>query len=290
MKREEEAYRYLMTLLLLRGKRPDGRVSLQEVAAQHGVHRSTVMRSLLLYREQELLDEHYALTEKGQRWITSEGKKIRRIADFLKQNQVQELQALEDARRIVESCSEESAMLLSNMIYRCGHCPQKQKVHDVQWHGASGEELLQRLHEIVRQEAWPAAVFFRRERGEAVHEMSMASEAFDRTAVLALTPGEEHLRLRCRTMTQQSIVGRWFEGMAANLFCEEDGSWRPLEIACGEVRVPLRSFWISYRSDGTRIRGIARLRMGCSAGSDAMGMQTAILEFRVYVNAGVYTS
>lgn len=281
MKQDDEAYRYLLTLLSLREARPTGKVSLQEVADQHKVHRSTVMRSLLRYREQGLLDESYVLTEQGQQWMNAEGKKIRRIADFLEQNQLEREQALVDARRIVSVCSEETAMLLSNMPYRCGSCPRQTREAMVQWHGLSGTELLPQLRDMIPSGAALAAVFFRRERGEVLHEMSMASEGFERTAELILTPGDEHLLLRCRTMTQQSIVGRWYEGMAASLSCEYNGGWQPLEIINGKAEIPLRYFWVSYRNDSRKLRGIARLRMGCSAGPSAMGMQSVILEFRI---------
>ncbi len=283
MRQDDEAYRYLLTLLSLREERPAGRVSLQEVAEQYGVHRSTVMRSLLRYREQGLLDENYGLTEAGRQWMAAEGKKIRRIADFLQQNQLDPDQALRDARRIVAVCSEETAMLLSNMPYRCGNCPRQSREATVQWHSFSGDEMLSRLRELLPRERNSAVVFFRRERGEVVHEMSMASEGFERTAEICLTPGEEHILLRCRTMSQQSIVGRWYEGMASSLSCEYNGGWQPLEIINGKAEIPLRYFWISYRSDGRKLRGIARLRMGCSAGPSAMGMQTVILEFRAAI-------
>ncbi len=280
--RNDDAYRYLLTIQSLSAAQPEKKISLQEVAEHYQVHRSTVLRALRPLRDVGFLDENYRLTESGEAWLRSDGEHIRRITEYLEKHQIEEQQAEKDALSIVSCCSRETAMLLSNIPYHCGSCQRYELQSETQWSGGPGSETLDWILSDWQGAELPVQLFFRKEQGEVIHEVSMASEGFLRTGELYLRREEERLRIKCRPVSHQSAIGRWFEGMADGLSCEHDGEWLPLKLKDGSVEIPLRYFWITMRNDRRRLRGVVRLRMGCSAGPAAMGMQTVLLEFRAW--------
>ena len=78
---ENQAMDYLVALEQNASEKQDGRPSIQEVAEQMGVHRSTVYRFTERYIKAGILDSDYRLTEYGYDWLqnwkikkTSSGK------------------------------------------------------------------------------------------------------------------------------------------------------------------------------------------------------------------------
>lgn len=275
-----DAYRYLLTLVELSEKRKDGKVSLQEIAARHGVHRTTVMRAFRPLQETGMLDEAYRLTQEGKSWMKTDGERVKRLSQWLRTHNIEEEKAEQDAMRIIEGCSEETSMLLSNIAYHEGETETDGKKHTVGWSGRQGSDALEMLYQTEKTDRVPVRIFFRKERGKVVHEVSMASGGFERTGWMELSRGEERLVLRSRPVTHQSAIGRWFEGRAAGLSCEHGGEWKSVRMKQGIVEIPLSYFWITYRNDGAKLRGTVRLRISCSVGLAAMPPQTVILEFR----------
>ena len=66
---ENQAMDYLIALEQNASKKQDGRPSIQEVAEQMGVHRSTVYRFTERYIKAGILDSDYRLTEYGYDWL-----------------------------------------------------------------------------------------------------------------------------------------------------------------------------------------------------------------------------
>ena len=77
---ENQAMDYLVALEQNASKKQDGRPSVQEVAEQMGVHRSTVYRFTERYIKAGILDSDYRLTEYGYDWLQNwKIKKLRLI-------------------------------------------------------------------------------------------------------------------------------------------------------------------------------------------------------------------
>ena len=80
---ENQAMDYLIALEQNASKKQDGRPSIQEVAEQMGVHRSTVYRFTERYIKAGILDSDYRLTEYGYDWLQNWKIKKLRLEKWL---------------------------------------------------------------------------------------------------------------------------------------------------------------------------------------------------------------
>lgn len=263
----------------------DGQPSLSRIARRLQVNRSTVMRGLMPFRKEGILNDGYQLTEKGDAWLCSTNQRVVRLRNWLIAHQVDAEKAAADAAAVIQNCTEEGGMILSNVGILCSACGYR-NVAAGKWFGISGEELI-RKRKLRLQEGKEFFLTFWKERKEGkLRELSMANEGFESTAFLTERDGVWKLRLKLCPLTHQSAMGQWFSGIASTFEYERgeegEGNWERAEICGRELLLPLSAFWIAYRGDLTRLRARLYVRMSCSVGLLAMPMGSAYLEARAY--------
>ena len=276
---------YLRALLEDGKEDESGVPSLSRIARKLKVNRSTVMRGLMTYRAEGILDEKYRFTEKGDAWLRSTNQRVTRLRNWLLALQVEAEKAEADAAAVIQNCSEEGAMVLSNIGVLCSSCGYR-NVASGKWFGSSGEEFLQKRKLRFREGQLLFLSFWKERKESSIRELSMANEGFERTGELTERDGAWMLRLRLRTLTHQSAMGQWFSGIARVFEFERGeqnaGDWERAEIREKELLLPLSSFWIAYRGDLSRLRARLHVRISCSVGPLAMPMGSAYLEARMY--------
>ena len=262
-----------------------GKSSLSRIAKKLDVNRSTVMRGLAPYRENGILSEKYQLTDKGDAWCRSTQQRMKRLKNWLIEHQVDEKKAEADAAAVINSCTEEGAMVLSNIGVLCSSCGYR-NVAAGKWFGMSGEEFISRRKIQFYENQNMFATFWKEKKENNLSEMSMANDGFERTAVLTKKDGIWMAGLRIKTLEHQSAMGQWFSGIAKTFEFEQGqrgtGVWHEVCISDGEFKLPLSAFWITYRGDLLKLRARLHVRISCSVGPIAMPMGSAYLELRMY--------
>ena len=260
-------------------------ISLSAMAKKLGVNRSSVLRNLAQYKEQGILNENYLLTSGGKLWFQSVMQRMERLKNWFTAHNMEEERAYADALRIIKNCSDQGAMLLSNIGILCSACD-CQPAKEADWFSALGEEFEQKYPQVLFSGRSVFFNFWKENAERNIRELSMANAGFVQPGALEASPEGLYVVLNIVNMTQQSLMGRWFEAVAAEVEYESPwssgGDWERALLEGSQVRLPVSVFRISYKEDFSCIRGRLRVRIACSAGAMAMPANTVILEIRMY--------
>ena len=254
--------------------------SMSRVAQMFGVNRSTVYRSVVVYQERGFLDRNYKLTDQGREWIAEYKTHKDRLESWLLHNQIDQENAQLNTYAILHACTEDVISVLCNKGSGCMICDHwKTNDKNSSWRGMKGEQVVENLKKWFPDGKYRLHYAFLKEHLQsAVMDRSMANDGFEYPAVLEVKNGDGAVYLKRKVTRQQAAMGEWHEGMAAFLKYEQSAGLREARMVGEYLEVPLSAFWVSYEEDYKRIRGMARVIMGCSAGERAMPESPAFLE------------
>lgn len=260
-------------------------ISLSSIAKRMGVNRSSVLRNLAKYKELGILNENYLITNEGKLWFKSVTQKITRLRSWFAAHQMCEEKAYDDALSIIRNCTDQGAMLLSNIGILCSACNFKPD-GEADWFSVLGDEFEQKYPKVLFPGRSVFFNFWKENTERNIRELSMANGGFIHSAFLKKTTEGIAVVLKMVNMTQQSLMGRWFQGIATDVEFESPKGggqvWEKAKTDDSQVRFPISVFRISYKEDFSCIRGRLHVRIACSAGEIAMPANTVILEIRMY--------
>lgn len=271
---------YLLAIIADARHNPKEKPSLTRVGKNLNVNRSSVFRALAGYRRDGILDGSYRLTEEGRSWLEENSRKIEQFGSWLCQHNIPREQAAQDAQRIMGACSGEAARILANLGDLGNACSQCQmgKKRETTWNGFQGEYFCEKFGKDLPDGLYQMYYQFLKEKGEEVHESSMANAAFEGTAALKIENGVGTILLNRKVMHQQAVSGRWYSGMAGDMLYERNGKWVQVGVQENTITIPLSAFWISLHKQRGDFRGLLRLKLDSTAGAEAMPVQYALLE------------
>ena len=280
--RENQAVEYLIALEENGAKKRDGRPSIQEVAEQMGIHRSTVYRFTERYIKAGILDSEYKLTEYGYDWLQDWKIKKLRLEAWIERYKINENSAAYNINMIMENCTEDLIASLCNSALTCRSCHFHPNAGESNWYSVNGENFREKLGIHIPDGSYPLPFTLFKDNDQEPLELSMAHHGFFHPAALEIREGEGTVRLTLRTMEQQSASGKWFQGEAGSVRFKKNGMWEEAPIIDGNALIPMSAFWLSYEGEDFKlIRGMTSIRFSCSSGMEAMGEREALMQIRI---------
>ena len=280
--RENQAVEYLIALEENGAKKRDGRPSIQEVAEQMGIHRSTVYRFTERYIKAGILDSEYKLTEYGYDWLQDWKIKKLRLEAWIERYKINENSAAYNINMIMENCTEDLIASLCNSALTCRSCRFHPNAGESNWYSVNGENFREKLGIHIPDGSYPLPFTLFKDNDQELLELSMAHHGFFHPAALEIREGEGTVRLTLRTMEQQSASGKWFQGEAGSVRFKKKGVWEEAPLVDGNALIPMSAFWLSYEGEDFKlIRGMTSIRFSCSSGMEAMGEREALMQIRI---------
>lgn len=254
--------------------------SMSRVAQMFGVNRSTVYRSVVSYQERGFLDRNYKLTDQGREWVAEYKIHKDRLENWLIHNQIDQENAQFNTYAILHSCTEDVISVLCNKGSGCMICDNfKSNDKNSNWRGMKGEQITENLEKWFPDGSYHLHyAFLKAHLQSSVMDLSMANDGFEYPARLEVKDECGTIYFERKPMRQQDAMGNWHEGMVSFLKYEQRTGSKEAVINGNCLELPLSIFWFSYEEDYKRVRGIAKVIMGCSVGKQAMPESPAYLE------------
>ena len=279
---ENQAMDYLVALEQNASKKQDGRPSVQEVAEQMGVHRSTVYRFTERYIKAGILDSDYRLTEYGYDWLQNWKIKKHSLEKRLEHSKINKNSIAYNVNMIMENCTDDLITSLSNSVLTCRGCKFHPSSAACNWYSVNGENFTEKLGLHMPDGRYAIPFTLLKDNDQELLELSMAHRGFLHPAVLEIRDGEGTIHLTLRMMEQQSASGKWFRGEAGSVRYKMNGEWMEAPLTEGTALLPMSAFWLSYEGEDFKlIRGMTSIRFSCSSGMEAMGEREALMQIRI---------
>ena len=256
---ENQAMDYLVALEQNASEKQDGRPSIQEVAEQMGVHRSTVYRFTERYIKAGILD-----------------------SEWLEHCKINKNSIAYNVNMIMENCTDDLITSLSNSVLTCRGCKFHPGSDACNWYSVNGENFKEKLGLHIPDGRYAIPFTLLKDNDQELLELSMAHRGFLHPAVLEIRDGEGTIHLTLRMMEQQSASGKWFRGEAGSVRYKMNGEWMEAPLTEGTALLPMSAFWLSYEGEDFKlIRGMTSIRFSCSTGMEAMGEREALMQIRI---------
>lgn len=284
MKTEEKRGIDYLEALIENGKnKPLGaKPSIQEAAVSMGVNRSTVYRMVERYVQAGILDKEYRLTEYGMDWLAKRKIQQARLEGWMERCQVKKENVRANTTVMLDNCTPDLLAYISNTGLMCRGCEYHPIANVHNWFSVGGKDFKDKLGRGIPDGSYPIPFTFFKDNKQELLELSMASRGFEHPAILELKDGEGCVLLKVRAMSQQSASGKWYTGEAVTVKYRKVNEWVEAESRAHTVRLPMSAFWLAYDGkDFTCLRGMASIKMACSAGPDAMGESEALMQIRI---------
>ncbi|MFD1403334.1 hypothetical protein [Robinsoniella peoriensis] len=265
-------YEYLQVLYkhLLNKERP----GLRRLGEELSVNASTLSRFFGECVSKSILTEEYEFTPFGEDLLKDYRCKLAEISLWLQKEGMDSIRAEDQARCIIEACSEDVVQILRRLgiLHRACDSLKASDKHVQTFNG-------RKLSDYLAVGDYDISFTFYREKDRIPGRISMANQAFRHPGNMICRKRDGYLELTALDveMPVSHMADVSLRGRMQTMKYSEDGICKLARIKNNKVRIPLSAITFTYIQESNILQGTVLLTMTCNEEEAGMPESTAIL-------------